>query len=103
MVTCALALAIMAQVSACNHVFRKESTNYTTSRERVRMGLGVLKALETYWGLAKRSVNEVKKIARQLLTDKMVVFGGSSDDGGSREIDMLSAGAEFLDTSNFLY
>jgi hypothetical protein len=66
-VTCALALAIMAQVSACNHVIRKGGNSYLAGRERIRLGLGVLKTHERYWGLARRSVAEVKNVARQLL------------------------------------
>ena len=66
-VTCSLALIIMAQVSACNHVFPQGDNSYIANRERVRMGLGLLKSHEKYWRMARRLANEVKGIARQLL------------------------------------
>jgi hypothetical protein len=65
-VTCALALAIMAQVSACNHVL--DGPAFKLGRERIRLGLGALKAQVNYWGLAKRSVREVVGVARELLS-----------------------------------
>ncbi|KAH6682468.1 hypothetical protein B0J14DRAFT_123063 [Halenospora varia] len=67
--TCALALAVMAQVSTCNHVPQipgKENA-YEEGRARIRLGLGVLKAQMALWGMAKRSVREVAGVARCLL------------------------------------
>lgn len=66
-VTCALALAVMAQVSACNHVLKPGTKVYEASRGRIRLGLGALKAQVGAWGLAKRSVKEVAGVARELL------------------------------------
>jgi hypothetical protein len=65
---CALALITMAQVSACNHVFSQGSPNYVICRERIRLYFGILKAHEPRWALAKRSIRELKSVARQLLS-----------------------------------
>ncbi|TVY65503.1 hypothetical protein LSUE1_G007116 [Lachnellula suecica] len=67
-VTCALALAVMAQVSSCNHVLKEGSEVYLASRDRIRLGLGALKAQVGTWGMAKRSVREVASVARELLS-----------------------------------
>lgn len=40
---------------------------YAASRDRIRLGLGALKAQVSAWGLAKRSVKEVASVARELL------------------------------------
>ncbi|TVY43791.1 hypothetical protein LSUB1_G003475 [Lachnellula subtilissima] len=67
LVTCALALQVMAQVSACNYVLKEGSNIYEAGRDRIRLGLGALKAQVCAWGLAKRSVREVAGVARELL------------------------------------
>ncbi|PVH81223.1 hypothetical protein DL98DRAFT_416953 [Cadophora sp. DSE1049] len=78
--TCALALAIMAQASACR-LFSSglgrgmegrggnggRERLYTEGRDRVRLGLGALRAGVRVWGLARRSVGEVVGVARELL------------------------------------
>ncbi|KAH8687102.1 hypothetical protein BGZ60DRAFT_392832 [Tricladium varicosporioides] len=68
-VTCALALAVMAQVSACNHLpqIPGNKNAYEEGRARIRLGLGVLKVQMAVWGMAKRSVREVVGVARCLL------------------------------------
>lgn len=68
LVTCSLALAVMAQVSSCNHVLKPGSEMYDASRDRIRLGLGALKAQVSAWGLAKRSMKEVASVARELLS-----------------------------------
>jgi hypothetical protein len=68
LVTCSLALAVMAQVSSCNNVLKPGSEVYAASRDRIRLGLGALKAQVSAWGLAKRSVKEVASVARELLS-----------------------------------
>lgn len=79
LIICSLALAIMSQVSACNHVLGlsdKSSTYekaelraeaYETGRDRVRLGLGALKSAAHAWGMARRSVREVVGVSRELL------------------------------------
>lgn len=65
-VTCALALAIMAQVSACSHVW-KQGEMYAVGRDRVRLGLGAVRAAVSTWGMAKRSAKELVSVSRELL------------------------------------
>ncbi|TVY32072.1 hypothetical protein LOCC1_G008423 [Lachnellula occidentalis] len=73
LVTCALALHVMAQVRACNHVLKAGSNSYEAGRDRIRLGLGALKAQVCAWGLAKRSVREVAGVAKELLGIPIVV------------------------------
>lgn len=82
--TCALALAVMAQVSACRLFScgtgdrgngRGLREKYEEGRDRVRLGLGALRAGVRVWGLARRSVGEVVGVARVLLV-------GDGDSGG---------------------
>lgn len=71
--TCALALAVMAQASACRLFSYGSGGNtgrerlYAEGRDRVRLGLGALRAGVRVWGLARRSVGEVVGVARELL------------------------------------
>jgi hypothetical protein len=78
LVICALALAVMSQVSACNHILNFSSHSavtekpykseaYEHGRDRVRLGLGALKGATLVWGLARRSVQEVVGVSRELL------------------------------------
>ena len=46
---------------------------YEASRDRIRLGLGALKAQVCAWGLAKRSVREVAGVARELLSIRITV------------------------------
>lgn len=66
--SCSLALAVMAHVSACNHVLRPGSNAYKSSRDKIRLGLGALKTNTECWGMARRSVREVVGVARELLS-----------------------------------
>ena len=83
--TCALALAVMAQASACRLFAcegRKDGNGgrerlYAEGRDRVRLGLGALRAGVRVWGLARRSVGEVVGVARELLEGE----GNSSGNG----------------------
>lgn len=77
---CALALVIMAQVSACNHIRDRLKAEkkpdcmveaYEVGRDRVRLGIGALKGAMHVWGLARRSVREVVGVSRDLLTANM--------------------------------
>ncbi|KAB8542093.1 hypothetical protein FH972_025556 [Carpinus fangiana] len=65
---CALALVTMSQVSACNNVLENGSQKYMAYREQIRLSLGVLRGHEQRWETAKRSVREVKRVARHLLS-----------------------------------
>lgn len=65
--TCALALTIMAQVSVCSHIW-KQGQMYTVGRDRVRLGLGAIRAAMGIWGMAKRSARELVSVSRELLS-----------------------------------
>ncbi|KAK0125955.1 hypothetical protein ONS95_007577 [Cadophora gregata] len=106
--TCGLALAVMAQASACR-LFASGSGSgsggtgmgergcmksdggrerlYGEGRDRIRLGLGALRAGVGIWGLARRSVGEVVGVARELLEGDVV-----SNGHGSRETEMASNG-----------
>lgn len=103
--TCALALAVMAQVSACGFFMYGDGVGsgclgvgggeraYSEGRDRVRLGLGALRVGVKVWGLAKRSVGEVVGVARELL-----VGGENGDWGrGSGSGSGSSEGAESAD------
>ncbi|CZT01228.1 uncharacterized protein RAG0_08964 [Rhynchosporium agropyri] len=98
--TCALALAVMAQVSACGwykgyrrwgdvglsmmvDIGRDSEKAYVEGRDRVRLGLGALRAGMKIWGLANRSVGEVIGVARELLlgNDNRIESERCSDTG----------------------
>ncbi|KAH9213043.1 hypothetical protein DL95DRAFT_463377 [Leptodontidium sp. 2 PMI_412] len=94
--TCALALAVMAQVGACRWYGsgcgvgkrgrdgkeererdERRERGYREGRDRVRLGLGALRAGTKVWGLARRSLGEVVGVARELL----VGDGNGNGDG----------------------
>lgn len=99
-VTCALALAIMAQVSGCNYILKScdrkkpddlekakcRTEEYEMGRDRVRLGVGALKAAMHLWPLAKRSVREVVGVSRELLTGET----GDYPTGGDHSKDNTS-------------
>jgi hypothetical protein len=65
LLTCALAMAIMGQLSACS--FLLQGSKRAEGRERVRLGLGALKAFVDTWPLGVRTLKEMKAIARDML------------------------------------
>lgn len=63
-IICMVALSAIAQLSAC--IF---DTNIGTSRaikERIRVNIGALKAHEKIWPLSRKTLYEVKSIAREV-------------------------------------
>ncbi|KAH9204551.1 hypothetical protein DL95DRAFT_471395 [Leptodontidium sp. 2 PMI_412] len=95
--TCALALAVMAQVSACGFFkdgeerggssgengFAGKERAYAEGRDRVRLGLGALRTGVRVWELARRSVREVVGVSRELLVGDAVTERCKS--GGGEE------------------
>jgi hypothetical protein len=67
----------MAQVSACNHVLLPSTQAYLSSRDRIKLGLGVLRKVMECWDMAGRSAREVVCVARELLG-----IGGGGGGGG---------------------
>lgn len=76
--SCALALIVMGQASACNYVFEHGSPDYLRNRERIRLGLGIMKTQASHWGLARRSITEIKRIASNLLNTTAASAGDST-------------------------
>ena len=66
--TCGLSLAILAQVSACLHTQIPGTEEYIASRDRIKLGLGAMRASMQCWFTQSRSVREVVAIARELLS-----------------------------------
>lgn len=65
LIICGLAMAIMGQISACILVL--EDNKILEARERIRLGIGALKVFTEVWPLAKKTIVEMKAIARELL------------------------------------
>lgn len=82
-VTCSLALFIMAQVSACTNIYRPGDKNHADGRQRIRLGLGFLKVCKTCWRTAQRSENEVRALAKQLLMSDVPHHAGNRNDNGA--------------------
>lgn len=62
---CGLSLTLLAEISACRSQLKGDL--YASSRERLRLGLGVLKAFGEVWGVGKRTRGEIQNIAREML------------------------------------
>ena len=62
---CMVATTTIAYLSACRHVLRSRALKL--ARERIRLNMGVLKALGECWPLGKRTYSEVGVIAREIL------------------------------------
>ncbi|KIM93884.1 hypothetical protein OIDMADRAFT_172967 [Oidiodendron maius Zn] len=65
LIICALAMAIMGQISACRLVL--EPKEVIEARERIRLGIGALRAFTEIWPLGRKTILEMKTIARELL------------------------------------
>lgn len=55
----------IAHLSACKYLFRDRELRI--AREKIRLSMGVMKALAEYWPLGKRTYLEVGIIAREIL------------------------------------
>ncbi|KAI9679757.1 MAG: hypothetical protein M1817_004771 [Caeruleum heppii] len=70
LVLCGLTLSMLAQISACTYVL--SGMEYSKARDRVRLGLGVVKAFAEVWPLGGKAVNEVRTIATAVLSTQTV-------------------------------
>jgi hypothetical protein len=66
LVICSLTLSLLAQIAACR--LRLKGVVYTAARDRIRLGLGVIKTLGEVWPVAQKTVKEVQIIARETLS-----------------------------------
>ena len=60
-----IANTTIAHLSACKHILRDQALKL--AREKIRLNMGVLKALGDIWPLAERTYREVGVIAREIL------------------------------------
>lgn len=64
-IICMIANTTVAYLSACKHIF--DNISVKLAREKIRMNMGLLKALGKHWPLAERTYQEVGIIAREIL------------------------------------
>jgi hypothetical protein len=64
MVVCGVVLSILAQLSACSYLL--QGAQYEAARNRIRLGIGTLKEYGKIWAVGRRSLVEVKSIAREV-------------------------------------
>lgn len=64
LLVCAVALAILAELSACSYVLQGEE--YAAARTRIRLGIGTLKEFGRIWSVGDQTLSEVKTIAREV-------------------------------------
>ncbi|KAL2063745.1 hypothetical protein VTL71DRAFT_5550 [Oculimacula yallundae] len=62
--TCGLTLSTLAQLSACAYVLT--GPEWYRTRDRIRLGLGGLKAFAEVWAIARTNEKETKMIARSV-------------------------------------
>jgi hypothetical protein len=71
LVICGLTLAILAQISACTFVLK--GADYVAGRDHVRLGLGAVKEFSEVWPVGRKTMKEVKAIAREALSLQSLV------------------------------
>lgn len=64
LVVCAIALSILAELSACSYVLQGQQ--YDAARTRIRLGIGTLKEYGKAWPVGGQTLSEVKTIAREV-------------------------------------
>ena len=64
MMICGLALSTLANLSACAYIL--SGSEWYKTRDRIRLGLGGLKAFGEVWASSRRTERETKKIARDV-------------------------------------
>ena len=60
-------MILLAEISACRAQLHGD--RHAPARERVRLGLGVLKAYGQVWNVGNRTLTEIQTIAREMLRD----------------------------------
>lgn len=63
MVICSLTISLLAQIAGCR--LKLKGVVYSASRDRIRLGLAVIKTLGEVWPVAVKTVKEVQDIARE--------------------------------------
>jgi hypothetical protein len=68
LMVCAVALSILAELSACSYVL--QGKEYEAARTRIRLGIGTLKEYGKTWPVGGQTLSEVKTIAREVFAMK---------------------------------
>jgi len=64
LMVCAVALSILAELSACSYVL--QGRQYEAARTRIRLGIGILKEYAKTWPVGGQTFQEIKTIAREV-------------------------------------
>jgi hypothetical protein len=64
LMVCAIALSILAELSACSYVL--QGREYEAARNRIRLGIGTLKEYGKAWPVGGQTLSEVKTVAREV-------------------------------------
>ena len=96
LMVCAVALSILAELSACSYVL--QGKEYEAARTRIRLGIGTLKEFGKTWPVGGQTLSEVKTIAREVFA--MKAQRTSPMDGTSPEFTPLDL-APFLDIQTY--
>jgi hypothetical protein len=64
LIVCAIAISILAELSACSYVLQGQQ--YDAARTRIRLGIGTLKEYGKVWPVGGQTLSEVKTIAREV-------------------------------------
>ncbi|KAK2746545.1 hypothetical protein FQN55_005531 [Onygenales sp. PD_40] len=76
-IICMVALSAIAQLSAC--IFDTNIGQSRAIKERIRVNIGALKAHEKIWPLGRKTLYEVKLIAREVFAWQKLDFSSISD------------------------
>ncbi|KAF2827486.1 hypothetical protein CC86DRAFT_290224 [Ophiobolus disseminans] len=82
---CMTAQLATAQISACTNLL--EDHALSIARDRVRLSIGFLNAMGSFWPLGKLMAKEVRQIARTHLSNKPTTV--TMDSGPAAEVDIL--------------
>ena len=63
LLVCSLTLSLLAQIAACR--LKPKGVVYAAARNRIRLGLAVIKTLGEVWPIAQKTVKELQIIARE--------------------------------------
>lgn len=80
---CGIALSLLAQLSGCCYVLH--DVEWKAVRDRIRLGLGCLKAFGEVWQASRRTERETKEIARGVFGN--VGSTGSANANASLPVD----------------
>ncbi|KIN00207.1 hypothetical protein OIDMADRAFT_164438 [Oidiodendron maius Zn] len=81
LVICSMTLLLLAQIAACR--LKLKGLVYNAARDRIRLGLGVIKTMGEVWPVAQKTVKEVQIIARETLSlPKTAILTNTDDNNG---------------------